>query len=291
MKPTKKNLLLVALSLLVIVGTMVITTSCGPKKQKIDDTTVLPFKDKAELDRILNLPFLPEYSIEEYYTNTDIVSGDQQFVVCCKFLEEVTPDQVQEIVKKVDNGPYSGWYTFDLGKENNMRLFFDLDTTLTADHKRPDFLGDYIHVGVELMCREKDSWKGFEVVFRNNRADFSVVVDRDTLSKVLGVEFPPVTETNRSDEDIYFDFDTVPPEEFYQALEKAPHWSVSHHGKFTFYYYDYDDGNTWVTADIIKGKPEFTFHRSESLASGKDVISEIKNMTPLRDKDSEGESN
>ena len=48
MKPTQKRILTV-LGLLVMTGALVFTTSCGPKKHKIDDSTVLPFKDKAEL--------------------------------------------------------------------------------------------------------------------------------------------------------------------------------------------------------------------------------------------------
>ena len=66
MKPTQKRILTV-LGLLVMIGALVFTTSCGPKKYKIDDSTVLPFKDKAELDSILDLPIMPEYTIEEYY--------------------------------------------------------------------------------------------------------------------------------------------------------------------------------------------------------------------------------
>ena len=225
MKSTSQHSILLALGLLVIAGTLMFTTSCGPKKYKIDDSTVLPFKDKAELDKLLDLPILPEYTIEEYYTQTDFIDGDERFIVCCKFLEEVSPAEVQKIVDQVNSGQYERWYTFDLGKENNMRLFFNLDTTLTADKKKPEILGDRIHVEIEIPCREKDSWKGFEVVFRNDRSDNSVV-DRDTLSKLLGVAFPPLTETERSDESIYFEFDTIPGEEFYQALEKAPNWNV-----------------------------------------------------------------
>ena len=266
MKPTQHRIL-VALALLVIAGALVFTTSCGPEKKKIDDSTVLPFKDKAELDSLINLPILPEYTIDEYYTKTDFVKGDERFVVCCKFLEEVPPAEVQKIVAQVDRMPYNGWHTFDLGKEDNMRLFFDLDTTMTANWKRPDILGNRIHVEIEIPCREKDSWKGFEVVFRNDRADYNVVVNRDTLSKVLGVELPPMTESSRSDEYIYFKFDTIPAEEFYQALEKAPHWKATHHGDYTFYDYDYDDGNVWVMADFVKGEPEFSFYREKSIGS------------------------
>ena len=78
MKSTKKCILTV-LGLLILAGAMVFTTSCGPKKHKIDDSTVLPFKDKAELDKLLDLPILPEYTIEEYYTKTDFVDGDERF--------------------------------------------------------------------------------------------------------------------------------------------------------------------------------------------------------------------
>ena len=290
MKPTQ-NRILIALGLLVIAGTLICATSCGPKKYKIDDTTVLPFKDKAELDKLLDLPILPEYTIEEYYTITDFINGDERFVVCCKFLEEVPPTKVQEIVDQVNSGQYERWYTFDLGRENNMRLFFELDTTLAADKKRPDILGDRIHAEIELRCREKDSWKGFEVVFRNDRSDNSVV-DRDTLSKLLGVAFPPVTETERSDECIYFEFDSIPGEEFYQALEKAPHWSVHKAGEYTFYDYDYDDGKVWITADLIKGEPDFSFSRYKSVGAGGsgDVIDMMKRgVSSLRDKKSKGE--
>lgn len=268
MKPLQ-NRIMIALSLLVIAGALLFTTtSCGPKKHKIDGSTVLPFKDKAELDSLLDFPILPEYTIEEYYTKTDFIDGDERFVVCCKFLEEVPPAEVQKIIAEVDKNLYSGWHTFDLGRKNNMRLFFDLDTTFAANRKMPDILGDRIHVEIEMMCREKDSWKGFEVVFRNDRADYSVVVNRDTLTKVLGVEFPPLTETGRSDESIYFEFDTIPGEEFYQALEKAPNWSAYHHGECTFYDFDKDDGEYWITADLIKGGPDnknFTFSRHKSI--------------------------
>jgi hypothetical protein len=171
-----------------------------------------------------------------------------------------------------------------------MRLFFNLDTTLTADKKKPEILGDRIHVEIEIPCREKDSWKGFEVVFRNDRADYTVVVDRDTLSKVLGVEFPPLTEQSRIDEEIFFDFDTIPTEEFYQALEKAPHWTVSHHGKLTFYNYDYDDGNVWTTADIIKGETHFSFSRMKSI-NGSSVIDKVVDQVAPRNKKSTSESN
>ena len=267
MKPTQKRILTV-LGLLVMIGALVFTTSCGPKKHKIDDSTVLPFKDKAELDSILDLPIMPEYTIEEYYTMTDFVDGDERFVVYCKFLKEVTPEEVQKIVAQVDKGQYERWYTFDLGKENNMRLFFNHDTTLAADKKRPDILGEKIHIESEIPCRENESWKGFKVVFRNDRADYSIVVDRDTLSKVLGVEFPPVTEADRIDETIYFEFDTIPSEEFYQALEKAPHWNVSRSGDHVFYDYDYDDGNVWTIANLVKGDTHFSFQRTKSITFG-----------------------
>ena len=171
MKAIQKRIL-IALGLLVIAGTMVFTTSCGPEKHKIDDSTVLPFKDKAELDKLLGLPILPEYTIEKYYTKTDFLYGDELFIVCCKFLEEVSPAEVQKIVAQVDEDQYPGWFT-DMGRKNNMRLFYHLDTTLTADQKRPEILGDSIHVSVEILCKENKSLKGFEVVFRNNRADYS----------------------------------------------------------------------------------------------------------------------
>ena len=264
MKPTQ-NRILMALGLLVLAGALLFTTSCGEKKYKIDDTTVLPFKDKAELDTLLNLPILPDYTIEEYYTTIDDVDGDERFVVCCKFVEEVPPAKVQEILAQVDSLDYPGWHTFDLGKENNMRLFFNLDTTLAADRKRPDILGDRIHVDIEILSREKDSWKGFEVVFRNDRADYSVVFDRDTLSKLLGVEMPPLTERDRIDEMIFYDFDTIPGEEFYQALEKAPHWRVDTMGGYTFYHYDYDDGEDWILANTVKGDTKFDFSLDRSL--------------------------
>jgi hypothetical protein len=288
MKHTQKRFLIALSLLVVIVGASVFTTSCGSRKQKIDESTVLPFKDKAELDRLLNLPILPEYTIEEYYTKTDFVDGDERFVVCCKFLEEVTPAEVQKIVAQVDSMYYEGWYTLDMGMENDMRLFFDLDTTLAGDRKRPEILGDRIHIDIEMKCGEKDSWKGFEVVFRNNRADYSVVVDRDTLSQVLGVEFPPLTETSRSDEYIYFEFDTLPGEEFYQALEKAPNWSSMHRGDITFYNYDHDDGTVWITADVIKGDPHFTFYRRKSI-EGKDIIDVMKRISPSRNKKQKSE--
>ena len=288
MKPTQHRILL-ALGLLVMVGSLLFTTSCGPKKQKIDDTTVLPIKDKAELDKLLNLPILPEYTIDGYYTKTDFVYGDEQFVLCCKFLKEVTPEEVQKILAQVDSVYYHGWYTFDLGKKNNMRLFFDLDTTLSADRKMPDFLSKNVHIAIELRARDKDSWKEFNVVFRNNRADYSVVVDRDTLTKVLGVEMPPLKETTRSDEDIYFEFDTVPGEEFYQALEKAPHWKVSHHGDMTFYNFDYDDGEYWITADLVKGETQLSYYRVKSMNSPKDFIDEMKQR--VDDKKEKNKSN
>ena len=264
MKPTQHRIL-IALGLLVIVGALFSTTSCGPKKQKIDDSTILPFKDKAELDSLLNLPILPEYTIDGYYTKTDLVDGDERFVVCCKFLEEVPPAKVQEILAQVDSSDYNGWHTFDLGKENNMRLFFNIDTTLAADRKRPDILGDKIHIDIEILSREKDSWKGFEVVFRNDRADYSVVYDRDTLSKLLGVEFPPLTERDRIDEMIFYEFDTIPGEAFYQALEKAPNWRVSPYDDITMYFYEYDDGDVYTTADLVKGDTNFSFERRKSI--------------------------
>ena len=290
MKPTKKSILMV-FGLLVMAGALVFTTSCGPKKHKIDDSTVLPFKDKAELDKFLDLPILPEYTIEEYYTKTDFLNGDEQFVVCCKFLKEVSPAEVQKIVEQVDSQQYDQWYTDEW--RDNAYLYFFLDTTLTADRKMPDILGNRIHVDIEMPCRKKDSWKGFEVVFRNNRADFSVIVDRDTLSKVLGVEFPPLTEKERIDETIYFEFDTIPSEEFYQALEKAPHWSVSHHGDMTFYSYDYDDGTVWTTVDIIKGKPDVTFWREKSINAERTggVFEEVgQRLSNFRDKKLKSES-
>ena len=290
MKPTKKCILTV-LGLLIMAGAMVFTTSCGPKKHKIDDSTVLPFKDKAELDKFLDLPILPEYTIEEYYTKTDFLNGDEQFVVCCKFLKEVSPAEVQKIVEQVDSQQYDQWYTDEW--RDNAYLYFFLDTTLTADRKMPDILGNRIHVDIEMPCGEKDSWKGFEVVFRNNRADFSVIVDRDTLSKVLGVEFPPLTEKERIDETIYFEFDTIPSEEFYQALEKAPHWSVSHHGDMTFYSYDYDDGDIQTTADVIKGETLFTFDRRKSMGIGNNgsTIEEVgQRLSNFRDKKLKSES-
>ena len=292
MKSTKKCILTV-LGLLFMAGALVFTTSCGPKKHKIDDSTVLPFKDKAELDKLLDLPILPEYTIEEYYTKTDFVDGDERFVVCCKFLEEVPSAKVQEILAQVDSYHYPGWHTFDLGKENNMRLFFNLDTTLAADQKRPDILGERIHVDIEILSRKEDTWKGFEVVFRNNRADYSVIVDRDTLSKVLGVEFPPLTEKERIDERIYFEFDTIPSEEFYQALEKAPHWDVYNRGDMTFYNYDYDDGKVWTNVDIIKGKPDVTFWREKSIKAEDTggVFDEInQRLSNFRDKKLKSES-
>ena len=290
MKPTKKSILMV-FGLLVMAGALVFTTSCGPKKHKIDDSTVLPFKDKAELDKLLDLPILPEYTIEEYYTKTDFLNGDEQFVVCCKFLKEVSPAEVQKIVEQVDSQQYDQWYTDEW--RDNAYLYFFLDTTLTADRKMPDILGNRIHVDIEMPCRKKDSWKGFEVVFRNNRADFSVIVDRDTLSKVLGVEFPPLTEKERIDETIYFEFDTIPSEEFYQALEKAPHWSVSHHGDMTFYNYEYDDGEVWTTVDVIKGETHFSFDRRKSMGIGNkgSTIDEIgKRLSNFRDKKLKSES-
>ncbi len=290
MKPTKKSILMV-FGLLVMAGALVFTTSCGPKKHKIDDSTVLPFKDKAELDKFLDLPILPEYTIEEYYTKTDFLNGDELFVVCCKFLKEVSPAEVQKIVEQVDSQQYAQWYTDEW--RDKAYLNFYLDTTLTADRKMPDILGNRIHVSIEMPCRKKDSWKGFEVVFRNNRADFSVIVDRDTLSKVLGVEFPPLTEKERIDETIYFEFDTIPSEEFYQALEKAPHWSVSHHGDMTFYNYEYDDGEVWTTVDVIKGETHFSFDRRKSMGIGNNgsTIDEIgKRLSNFRDKKLKSES-
>ena len=281
-------------SLLVIAGALLFTTSCGPKKYKIDDSTVLPFKDKAELDSLLNFPLLPDYTIEEYYTMTDMVDGDERFVVCCKFLEEVPPAKVQEILAQVDSLDYNGWHTFDLGKKNNMRLFFNIDTTLAADRKRPDILGDKIHIDIEILSREQDSWKGFEVVFRNDRADYSIVYDRDTLSKMLGVDIPPLTERSRIDEMIFYDFDTIPSEEFYQALATAPHWRVSPYENITMYFYDYDDGDVWTTADLVKGDTNFTFERRKSIGIGEgastlDYLK--KRISSLLNKKSKKESN
>ena len=290
MKPTKKSILMV-FGLLVMAGALVFTTSCGPKKHKIDDSTVLPFKDKAELDKFLDLPILPEYTIEEYYTKTDFLNGDELFVVCCKFLKEVSPAEVQKIVEQVDSQQYDQWYTDEW--RDKAYLYFFLDTTLTADRKMPDILGNRIHVDIEMPCRKKDSWKGFEVVFRNNRADYSVIVDRDTLSKVLGVEFPPLTEKERIDERIYFEFDTIPSEEFYQALEKAPHWDVYHRGDMTFYNYNYDDGEVWTNVDIIKGKPDVTFWREKSIKAEDTggVFDEInQRLSNFRDKKLKSES-
>jgi len=264
-----------AFVMLLIAGALLGTSSCGPKKQKIDDTTVMPIKDKAELDMLLDLPILPDYSIEGYYTRTDLVNGDKRFILCCKFLEKVSPDQVQKIVALVDSGQYPRWFKFDMGKKNDMHLFYDLDTTLTADRKMPDFLGKNVHISIVLPCRENDSWKEFEVEFRNNRADYSIIVDRDTLTKVLGVEMPPLKETTRSDESIYFEFDTVPSEAFYQALEKAPHWSVSRHGDMTFYSYNYDDGNYWITADLVKGETQLSFYREKSINGIDDVVERV----------------
>ena len=290
MKPTRHRIL-VALGLLVIAGALVFTTSCGPEKHKIDESTVLPFKDKAELDSLLDLPILPEYTIEEYYTKTDFINGDERFVVCCKFLEAVSPAEVQKIVDQVNRYQYHGWFTFDMGKENNMRLYLDLDTTMAADWKRPDILNNRIHVEVELPCRKNDSWKEFEVVFRNDRADESIVVDRDTLSKILGVEFPPLTETSRCDEYIYFEFDTIPSEEFYQALEKAPNWRATHLDDHTFYDYNYEDENVWISADLIKGEPDFSFHREKSIRPGGEGIFDMlgRLFSSSRDKKPESE--
>ena len=290
MKPTKKSILMV-FGLLVMAGALVFTTSCGPKKHKIDDSTVLPFKDKAELDKFLDLPILPEYTIEEYYTKTDFLNGDELFVVYCKFLKEVSPAEVQKIVEQVDSQQYDQWYTDEW--RDKAYLYFYLDTTLTADRKMPDILGNRIHVSIEMPCRKKGSWKGFEVVFRNNRADYSVIVDRDTLSKVLGVEFPPLTEKERIDERIYFEFDTIPSEEFYQALEKAPHWDVYHRGVMTFYNYNYDDGEVWTNVDIIKGKPDVTFWREKSIKAEDTggVFDEInQRLSNFRDKKLKSES-
>ena len=289
-----KKTILIVLGLLVFVGASVFTTSCGEKKHKIDNNTVLPFKDKAELDKLLDLPILPEYTIEEYYTKTDFLYGDELFVVCCKFLEEVPPTEVKKILKEVDSFKYIKWHTFDLGRKDNMRLLYDLDTTLTADKKRPDILGDSIHVSVEILCKENKSLKGFEVVFRNNRADYSVVVDRDTLSKVLGVEFPPLTETNRIDETIYFKFDTVPDKAFYQALEKAPYWSVSRgvaEGDYTYYDYDYYDDDVMISAFLVEGDTEFSFTRMESLIpkNSRGIVDFLRRLSPSDDKASKSE--
>ena len=302
MKPTTQNRILIAFGLLVIAGALLFATSCGPEKHKIDDTTVLPFKDKAELDSMLDLPILPEYTIEQYYTKTDFLRGDERFVVCCKFLKEVSPAEVQKIVEQVDRYYYPGWHTFDMGRPNNMKLFFNLDTTLAADKKRPDILGDRIHVEIEIPCRKKDSWKGFEVVFRNDLADYSIVVDRDTLTKLLGVEFPPVTETNRIDENIIFVFDEIPSEKFYQDLEKAPHWRVNKIDDWTFYDYDYDDGDVWITAHLTRGEANiatrFSFERRKSIGISRDnggsggVFKEMKdNVKKLREMKSKDESN
>ena len=293
MKPAKMRIQL-ALGLLVIAGALLFATSCVPEKHKIDDSTVLPFKDKAELDSLLDFPILPEYTIEEYYTKTDLVHGDERFVVCCKFNEEVPPTEVKKILNEVDNNPYYRWYTFDLGRKNNMRLFFDLDTTLAADRKRPDILGDSIHVSVEILCKENKPLKGFEVVFRNNRADYSVVVDRDTLSKVLGVEFPPLTETKRIDETIYYRFDTIPDKAFYQALEKASNWSVSRdvtEDGPTFYDYDYNDEDVWISAHCIEGDTEFQFTRMESLIPehARGIIDLLRRLSSPRDKKAKDE--
>ena len=293
MKPTLLKKILIALSLLFMAGAVVLTSSCGQEKHKIDDSTVLPFKDKAELDKLLDLPILPEYTIEEYYTTIDPIDGDERFVVCCKFLEEVPSSKVQEILAEVDSHDYPGWHIFDLGKENNMRLFFNLDTTMAADQKRPDILGERIHVDIEILSRKEDTWKGFEVVFRNDRADYSVVYDRDTLSTLLGVEMPPLTESDRIDEMIFYDFDTIPGEEFYQALEKAPHWRVSNHGDFTMYSYEYDDGDVWTTADVIKGDTHFSFERRKSIGIGQDasVLDYLKHRLSIsRDKKQNSES-
>lgn len=291
MKAIQKRIL-IALGLLVIAGTMVFTTSCGPEKHKIDDSTVLPFKDKAELDKLLGLPILPEYTIEKYYTKTDFLYGDELFIVCCKFLEEVSPAEVQKIVAQVDEDQYPRWFT-DMGRKNNMRLIYHLDTTLTADQKRPEILGDSIHVSVEILCKENKSLKGFEVVFRNNRADYSVIVNRDTLSKVLGVEFPPLTEKNRIDEIIYFEFDTMPGEEFYQALEKAPNWNVIQTKESTIYDYYYDDDNAWISATLIKGEKEFSFTRSEPIIpeGARGVVDAMERMSSLGKKKAKNESN
>ncbi len=266
MKPTQ-NKIMAALGLLVIAGMLLTATSCGPEKHKIDDTTVPPFKDKADLDKLLNLSILPDYTIEEYYTRKDFATGDEQFVVYCKFIEKVSPEKVKEIAAQVNNEEeYHGWFIMNFSVlDDKMRLCFDLDTTFTAGQKRPEMLGDHIHVSVELPCEGKDSWKGFEVVFRNNRADFSAVVNRETLSKLLGVEFPPLTETGRSDENIYFEFDSIPSEEFCKAVEKAPHWTFTHRGDYTMYSYDYDNGEEWITADFITGHTHFSFTRNKSM--------------------------
>ena len=66
-----------------------------------------------------------------------------------------------------------------------MGIFFNHDTTLAAGQKRPDILGDKIHIESQIPCRENESWKGFKVVFRNNRTDYSAVVDSDTLENTL----------------------------------------------------------------------------------------------------------
>ena len=80
MKHLTQHRILMALGLLVIVGALFCITSCGPKKQKIDDTTVLPIKDKAELDKLLGLPILPEYTIDGYYTKTDAMCARGSFI-------------------------------------------------------------------------------------------------------------------------------------------------------------------------------------------------------------------
>ena len=302
MKPTQHRFL-IAFGLLAIAGALLFTTACGPEKHKIDESTVLPFKDKSELDSMLNLPILPEYTIEEYYTKTDFIKGDERFVVCCKFLKEVTPAEVQKIVEQVNHYYYyPGWHTFDMGNPNRLKLFFNLDTTLAADKKRPDILGDRIHVEIEIPCTKKDSWKGFEIVFRNDLADYSVVVNRDTLTKLLGVEFPELTETNRIDETIFFEFDKIPSEKFYQDLEKAPHWSVNKIEGWTFYDYDYDDGNVWISAHLTRGEANiatrFTFDRRKSLGINRDdgfggggIVGEVKDrLKKLREMKSKGES-
>lgn len=264
MKPTIQKRILIACSLLVMAGALLFTTSCGPGKHKIDDSTVLPFKDKAELDKLLNLPILPEYTIEEYYTKTDFIYKDERFIVCCKFQHEIPPAEVKKIMAQVNNSENERWYTY---MDEEERLCYFLDTTLTASQKRPDILGDNIIVEIEIPYNEKESLRGFEIVFRNNRADFNAVVDRDTLSKILGVEFPPLTETSRVDEDIYYEFDTIPSEEFYQALEKAPNWTVNHYpedDESATYMYEYDDGNTWTQAYLFKGRTHFSFYRTNS---------------------------
>ena len=107
------------------------------------------------------------------------------------------------------------------------------------------------------------------------------------------MQFPPLTEKERIDERIYFEFDTIPSEEFYQALEKAPHWDVYNRGDMTFYNYDYDDGKVWTNVDIIKGKPDVTFWREKSIKAEDTggVFDEInQRLSNFRDKKLKSES-